>query len=136
NVAPALDPGDRMLALYHWVVNVARDCAGQPPRHSLAPLPGDEVPQQRLTARFRQFIEVRDGDGAERALRSAVQQGASSVDLATMLATAATDHAFLDSGHTIDFINKACELLDLIGWDKAGAILPSLTPVIASSTRS
>lgn len=136
NVAPALDPGDRMLALYHGVVNVARDCAGQPPRHFLDPLPGDEVPQQRLTAWFRQFIEVRDGDGAERALLSAVQQGASSVDLATMLATAATDHAFLDGGHTIDFINKACELLDLIGWDKAGAILPSLTPVIAGSTRS
>ena len=136
NVAPALDPEDRMLALYHGVVNVARDCAGQPPRHFLDPLPGDAVPQQRLIAWFRQFIEVRDGDGAERALLSAVGQGASPVQLTTMLASAATDHAFLDGGHTIDFVNKACELLDLIGWDKAGAILPSLTPVIAASTRS
>ncbi len=136
NVVPALDPDDRMLALYHGAINVARDCAGQPPRHFLDPLPGEDVPQPRLTAWFRQFIEVRDGDGAERALLSAVAQGASPAELATMLAVAATDHAFLDGGHTIDFINKACELLDLIGWDKAGAILPSLTPVIAASTRA
>ncbi len=136
NVAPALDPGDRMLALYHGVVNVARDCAGQPPRHFLDPLPGESISQARLTAWFRQFIQVRDSDGAERALLSAVKQGASPGDLATMLATSATDHAFLDGGHTIDFINKACELLDLIGWDNAGEILPSLTPVIATSTRS
>jgi hypothetical protein len=33
-------------------------------------------------------------------------------------------------------VNKACELLDLVGWQHAGAILPSLTPVIAGSTRS
>ncbi len=136
NVVPVLDPGDRMLALYHGVVNVARDCAGQPPRHFLDPLPGESISQARLTAWFRQFIQVRDSDGAERALLSAVKQGASPGDLATMLATSATDHAFLDGGHTIDFINKACELLDLIGWDNAGEILPSLTPVIATSTRS
>src|SRR5690606_38728942 len=68
NVVNALDPDDRMLALYHGVVNVARDCAGQPPRHFLDPLPGEPIPQARLTAWFRQFIEVRDSDGAERAL--------------------------------------------------------------------
>ena len=33
---------------------------------------------------------------------------------------------FLDAGHVLDFMNKACEYLDLVGWEEAGAILPSL----------
>ncbi len=136
NVLPALAPDDRILALYHGLVNVARDSAGQPPRHFLDPLPDQGVSLDRLKTWFRQFIEVRDSDGAERVLLTAVQQDASPADLADMLASATTDHAFLDGGHTLDFVNKACELLDLIGWRHAATILPSLTPVIASSTRS
>ena len=38
--------------------------------------------------------------------------------LADILLAAATDHYFLDGGHTLDFVNKACELLDLIGWER------------------
>jgi nitrite reductase/ring-hydroxylating ferredoxin subunit len=136
NVLPSLSPDDRMLALYHGLVNVARDSAGQPPRHFLDPLPGQGIPLDRLKTWFRQFIEVRGSDGAERVLLTAIQQGASPAELADLLATAATDHAFLDGGHTLDFVNKACELLDLIGWQHAAGILPSLTPVIARSTRS
>jgi len=136
NVAPVLAGDDRMLALYHGLVNVARDCAGQPPRHFLDPLPGGAIPFERLTGWFRQFIEVRDSDGAERALLTAIRQGASSAGLAHMLAAAITDHAFLDGGHTLDFANKACEMLDLVGWEHAAAILPSLTPVIAGASRS
>lgn len=136
NVLPDLAAADQMLALYHGLVNVARDSAGQPPRHFLDPLPGPGIPLERLKGWFRQFIEVRDSDGAERVLLTAIQQGASPAELADLLASAATDHAFLDGGHTLDFANKACELLDLIGWRHAPDILPSLTPVIASSTRS
>ncbi|MDQ3523499.1 MAG: Rieske (2Fe-2S) protein [Chloroflexota bacterium] len=136
NVLPALAPEDRMLALYHGLVNVARDSAGQPPRHFLDALPDQGIPLDRLKVWFRQFIEVRDSDGAERVLLTAIQQQVSPADLADMLASATTDHAFLDGGHTLDFVNKACELLDLIGWRHAATILPSVTPVIASSTRS
>jgi len=136
NIVDRLDRDDRMLALYHGLVNVARDCAGQPPRHLLEPLPTGELSTARLTAWFRQFIDVRDSDGAERVLLTAVRIGLPSRDLATMLASAATDHAVIDGGHTLDFVNKAHELLDLIGWDHAATILPSLTPVLAQSTRS
>lgn len=136
NVLPALARDDQMLALYHGLVNVARDSAGQPPRHFLDPLPGEGIPLSRLKTWFRQFTEVRDSDGAERVLLTAIQQQASPAELADLLASATTDHAFLDGGHTLDFVNKACELLDLIGWEHAARILPSLLPVIASSTRS
>jgi nitrite reductase/ring-hydroxylating ferredoxin subunit len=136
NIADRLDPGDRMLALYHGLVNVARDCVGQPPRHALSPLPTTSIPANRLESWFRQCIEVRDTDGAERALLTAIASDLPEATLAHLLASAATDHAFIDGGHTLDFVNKATELLDLIGWDHAHTILPSLTPVLAQSTRS
>ena len=138
NMLPALRAEDRTLALYHGLVHVARDCAGQPPRFALDPLPSQDgaLSAERLKGWFRRFVEVRDGDGAERALLTAAAAGLSPAILADMLASAATDHYFLDGGHTLDFVNKACELLDLIGWDEAGTILPSLVPGLAMARRS
>jgi nitrite reductase/ring-hydroxylating ferredoxin subunit len=136
NLLPKLRPEDQALALYHGLINVARDCAGQPPRFALDPLPTRDVPGERLQGWFRRFIEVRDADGAERTLLTATESGMASPALPDILASAATDHLFLDGGHTLDFINKACELLDLVGWDEAAAILPSLTPGLAMSRRS
>ncbi len=63
NILPHLDREDRALALYHGLVHVARDCAGQPPRFALDPLPTADVPPDRLKAWFRQCVEVRDGQG-------------------------------------------------------------------------
>ena len=136
NALPALRPEDRALALYHGLVNVARDCAGEAPRFALEPLPTREVPADRLKGWFRRFVEVRDGEGAERALLTAIAAGTPPAGLADVLAAAATDHVFLDGGHTLDFVNKACELLDLIGWEQAGTILPSLVPGLAAARRS
>lgn len=136
NTLPALAAEDRALALYHGLVHVARDCAGEPPRFALDPLPTQSVTGERLKGWFRQFVEVRDADGAERALITAIASGAAPAALADMLAAAATDHYFLDGGHTLDFVNKARELLDQIGWDAAGEILPSLVPGLAAARRS
>ena len=41
-----------------------------------------------------------------------------------MLLAAETDRVFADSGHSLDFINKAFECLDLIGWRHAADLLP------------
>jgi nitrite reductase/ring-hydroxylating ferredoxin subunit len=136
NIIPALAPEDQALALYHGLVHVARDCAGQPPRFALDPLPAQTIAGERLKTWFRQFVEVRDADGAERALLTAIASGMPRAALADLLASAATDHYFLDGGHTLDFINKACQLLDRIGWDQAATILPSLVPGLAMARRS
>ena len=64
-------------------------------------------------------------EAAERTLLTAIANGASPAALTDLLLGAATDRAFADGGHTLDFINKACECLDLIGWDHAAAVLPS-----------
>jgi nitrite reductase/ring-hydroxylating ferredoxin subunit len=136
NVLPALHPDERPLALYHGLVRVAEDCAGQPPRFDLEPLPGGGLPLARLKAWFRQAVEVRDTAGAERTLRTAIAGGAGSRDVADILFSATTDHYYLDAGHVLDFVNKAFELLDHLGWDEAPAILPSLVDGLCRAQRS
>ena len=138
NLLAKLHPEDQPLALYHGLVNVAGDCAGQPPRFALDPLPTRDAPPgaDRLQRWFRRFIDVRDADGAERALLTAIASDLTPSALADVLASAATDHFFLDGGHTLDFVNKACELLDMIGWQEATMILPSLVPGLAMARRS
>jgi nitrite reductase/ring-hydroxylating ferredoxin subunit len=135
NLASRLDPGDRAAALYHGLADVASDSAMQAPRFRLEPLPGAAPGAERLAVWFRRFIEVRDAEGAERALVSAVRGGASGRELADMLFAAATDHRYLDGGHTLDFVNKALEALDLAGWDRAEAVLASLPAQLAGAER-
>jgi nitrite reductase/ring-hydroxylating ferredoxin subunit len=134
NLVPRVAPEERATALYHGLSDVAVEAAGDEPRFPLEPLPGETGPE-RLARWFRSFIEVRDAEGAERALVSAVRAGATPQQLADMLFTAATDHRYLDNGHTLDFINKALEALDVAGWEQAEAVLPSLSAPLAFAER-
>ena len=135
NLAPRLDPIDRAAALYHGLADVAADSAGEPPHFPLDPLPGETTEPARLGRWFRRFVEVRDAEGAERALVSAVRAGATPIELADMLFAAATDHRYLDGGHTLDFVAKALEALDLVGWGGAEAVLASLPAQLAGAER-
>jgi nitrite reductase/ring-hydroxylating ferredoxin subunit len=135
NLVPALDQPDRPAALYHGVADVASDSADEPPRFPLDPLPGATSDVARISRWFRRFVEVRDAEGAERAVVSAVRSGASATQLADMLFAAATDHRYLDGGHTLDFVNKALEALDVAGWDRAEAVLASLPSQLAGAER-
>jgi hypothetical protein len=135
NLVPRLQPADRPAALHQGVSDVAADSAGEPPRFKLDPLPGAPRDVDHLARWFRGFIEVRDAEGAERALVSAVRSGASPAELANILFAAATDHRYLDGGHTLDFINKALEALDVAGWERAEAVLASLPVQLAGAER-
>jgi hypothetical protein len=135
NLIPHLSPADRPLALYQGLTAVARDTAGMAPRFAIDPLPGPTVDLPTLKAWFRQFVEVRDGEGAERCLATALQAGASAAEIADMLFAAATDHRYLTIGHVADFTNKALEALDQVGWAHAPTVLPSLIPGYVNGTR-
>ncbi len=135
-VLPYLSPEDRPLALFHGLTRMAEDTAGRPPRFDLEPLPATEVPLSRLKAWFRRAVEVRDEDGAERVLQTAIAPGTEPAALADMLLAASTDHYYLDAGHVLDFINKACEYLDLAGWEDADSVLPSLVRGLCRAQRA
>jgi nitrite reductase/ring-hydroxylating ferredoxin subunit len=129
---------DRLQAIYHGLSAVADDCSGQPPRFTVSPLPDVQSTSAdvgTLKRWFRHFIEVRDADGAERCLVTAIRAGTDQNIIADMLFSAATDHRYLDSGHVLDFTNKAFEALDIVGWDMAEQVLTSLVTLYAQATR-
>jgi nitrite reductase/ring-hydroxylating ferredoxin subunit len=135
NLIPHLNPADRPLALYQGLTAVARDTAGMAPRFAIDPLPGPTVDLPTLKTWFRQFVEVRDSEGAERCLATALHAGATAAEVADMLFAAATDHRYLTIGHVADFTNKALEALDQVGWAQALTVLPSLIPGYVNGTR-
>ncbi|MEX0675012.1 MAG: Rieske 2Fe-2S domain-containing protein [Gaiellaceae bacterium] len=135
NLVPRLEADDRPAALYHGLADVAAESFGASPRFPLDPLPGRGATPERLAGWFRRFVEVRDSEGAERALVSAVRAGATPAQLADMLFAAATDHRYLEVGHALDFVNKALDALDIAGWERAERVLGSLAPVLAMAQR-
>ncbi len=136
NIQKHLNDEDRTRALYQGLRQVASECAGRPPRFLVDPLPTGETRPEVFKDWFRSFIEVRDDEGAERSLRTAIDLGISQREIADMVFAAATDRIYLDAGHVLDFCNKAFEILDHIGWEHAGQVLTSLVHGMASARRS
>ncbi len=136
NLLDDVRPADRPRALYTGLAEVADECAGEPPFFVQEPLSTQDASADRLEQWFRENIEVRDSDGAERALRAAIAADLGESVVAGMLVAAATDHRYLDGGHRLDFVNKAFETLDHVGWDRADDVLPSLVPGLASASRA
>jgi nitrite reductase/ring-hydroxylating ferredoxin subunit len=135
NIAPHLSADDRARAMFHGLCSVASDSDGHPPRFEMRPLPGGGASIAEIKRWFRRFVEVRDTEGAERCVVSAVRTGASPREVADMMFAAATDHRYLDGGHTLDFTNKAFEALDHAGWDLAEPVLASLARGYATGDR-
>lgn len=135
NMLPHLDAEDRPRALYHGLSAVASNTAGNPPRFGIRPLPTMSTDIPTLKKWFRQFIEVRDDEGAERCVVSALRAGATPEQMADMLFASVTDHRYIQVGHPADFTNKAFEALDLAGWEYAEAVLTSLVRAYATADR-
>ncbi|HYW24466.1 MAG TPA: Rieske (2Fe-2S) protein [Terriglobales bacterium] len=133
-VLPVLDPEDRALALFHGLRHVAASTAGQPPEFDLEPLASADRRPERFLEWFRYFVEVRQADAAERTLVTAIE-ALPPREVADLVFAACTDHLYLDTGHTLDFANKAFELLDLVGWGQACHVLPALVPALVRSQR-
>jgi nitrite reductase/ring-hydroxylating ferredoxin subunit len=125
NLLPFLSDEDAYLALFHGARHVAADCDGEAPRRERTPLGGRPEPAA-LKRWLRRWTSVRHREAAERTLLTAIASDLSPAMLADALLTAGTERAFADTGHSLDFVNKAFECLDLIGWQHAAAVLPTL----------
>ena len=135
NLLPHLNEADRPRALYNGLSAVASDTFGSSPRFMVRPLPDTAADIATLKRWFRQFIEVRDDEGAERCIISAIEAGATPQEMADMLFTAVTDHRYIQIGHPADFTNKAFEALDIVGWEYAPPVLTSLVTGYAEASR-
>jgi nitrite reductase/ring-hydroxylating ferredoxin subunit len=129
---PFLSEEETHLALFHGARRVAADCDGAAPRRERAPL-ASRPDLATLKRWLRRWVAVRHRDAAERTVLTAIANGASPAELADLLFAVETDRAYADGGHSLDFINKAFECLDLIGWEYAGDVLPSIVGQMAAA---
>jgi nitrite reductase/ring-hydroxylating ferredoxin subunit len=132
NLLPALAEDEAYLALFHGARRVAEDCDGAAPRRERAALTSRPAPAA-LERWLRRWTRVRHREAAERTLLTAIAAGLSPAALAEALLAAETERPFADGGHSLDFINKAFECLDLIGWEHAAAVLPTVVGQMVAS---
>ncbi|MFC7135190.1 MULTISPECIES: Rieske (2Fe-2S) protein [Salinibaculum] len=135
NLYDHLAHDEKRRAMYVGVSEVADNCAGEPPRFDQYALANEEVTKERLKSWFRENCDVRDSDGAERTLRTAVA-ALPPEDVVEILLAAATDHLYLNASHTLDFVNKACETLDHVGWEKVPDVLASTVEQFTDAARA
>ena len=126
NLLPFLPNDDLCLALFQGIRRVASDCDGAVPPRPRQALTGDGRELSTLERWLREWVLVRHRDGAERTLLTAITGGASPEQMAELMLIASTERGFADGGHLLDFVNKAFEVLDLIGWEHAAAVLPAV----------
>ncbi|GJH27013.1 Rieske (2Fe-2S) protein [Caballeronia novacaledonica] len=132
NLVHTLPPDDTYLAMFHGARHVAADCDGEAPRRERTPL-GSRPEPATLKRWLRMWTAVRHREAAERTLLTAIAAGLSPAVLADALLAAGTERTFADAGHSLDFVNKAFECLDLIGWEHAAAVLPTIVAQIVSA---
>jgi nitrite reductase/ring-hydroxylating ferredoxin subunit len=127
---------DRRRAMFTGVREVADETAGEPPRFQQYAFENRDLSKARLKEWFRDCVEVRDRDGAERVLLTAIDT-LPREDVAELLFAAATDSLYLNAGHSLDFINTAFETLEDLSWaDHADAALASTLDQLTGATRS
>jgi nitrite reductase/ring-hydroxylating ferredoxin subunit len=133
NLLPHVQPETAYFALYQGLAQTADSVAGQAQHRKRYPLEASKASYESLVRLLKYWTLAHHRDGAERTLLTAVHAQLPQRDLARLLFTAATERFYMDGGHTLDFCNKASELLDLIGWDEnAAEALASLAPGLTS----
>ncbi|MEF8913546.1 Rieske (2Fe-2S) protein [Natronomonas sp.] len=127
---------DKRRAMFAGVREVADNVAGEAPRFQQYAFENRELSKERLKSWFRDNCEVRDADGAERTLLTAIE-ALPPAEVVEILVAAATDHLYMNSSHTLDFINSALATLEHLGWEEhAEPVLASTVPQLTDATRS
>jgi hypothetical protein len=126
----------RALPVIQSLSVTAESQVRRPARHRpepVDPLAGYGSIADALNA-YPVLVEQELADEAEGLLRGLIAAGVAPAALRHMLLTAVTDH-FLAYGHSMIFVQKAFELLELIGWQEADAVLSPLVPEMVLGTR-
>ncbi len=122
---------DRALPIVQAIAGVAeqeRDRPVQPLPDPVADLPADP------RSEFRRLVEDEQLEPAQAVLRGAIASGFGAGDLRPWFTDVVSDH-HLSYGHGAIYSQKAFQLLDRLGWERADTVLPYLVPTIVYGTR-
>lgn len=122
---------DRALPIVQALAGVAESERDRP----LQPLPDplDVLPPDPRTA-FRAAVEAEQLERAQALVRGALVSGADADEVRPWFTDVVCDH-LLSYGHGAIYTQKAFQLLDRLGWDRADTVLPHLVPTIVYGTR-
>jgi nitrite reductase/ring-hydroxylating ferredoxin subunit len=130
-IADSLTGDDRALPVVQALAGVAEIEVRRPPRPQPRPVP--RLPRDPAAA-FRAAVEAEAPEEAEALVLAAVDGGVERDELRRWFVSAVSDH-HLAYGHLAIYTQKAFELLDRLGWDRAATVLPHLVPTLVWATR-
>jgi nitrite reductase/ring-hydroxylating ferredoxin subunit len=125
------DGDQRALPIVQAIAGIAEVDRDRP----VNPLPDPlaQLPAEPLTE-FRRAVETEQLEHAQALVRAAIHSGCDGDELRQWFTAVVSDH-LLSYGHGAIYSQKAFELLDMIGWDRADTVLPYLVPTIVYGTR-
>jgi nitrite reductase/ring-hydroxylating ferredoxin subunit len=118
----------RALPIVQGIAGIAEVERDRPVRELPAPADGGDAREPA----FRAAVEAEDVTAAQALVLAAIERG--DRDLEPWFAGVVADH-HLSYGHGAIYSQKAFELLDMIGWDRAHTVLPHLVPTLVYGTR-
>ena len=123
---------DRALPVVQAIAGIAETERGRP----VNPLPRPTAPAAGTDggAAFRRAVEAERLEQAQALVLGAIERGDGPDDLRPWFTGVVADH-HLSYGHGAIYSQKAFELLDAIGWDRAATVLPHLVTSIVYGTR-
>jgi hypothetical protein len=124
------DGDQRALPIVQGIMGVAESERHLP----VNPLPNPADPADATAAAFRAAVEAEATADAQGIVLAAVERGDGADDLRPWFTAVVADH-HLSYGHGAIYSQKAFELLDGIGWDRAATVLPYLVPTLVYGTR-
>ena len=125
------DGDQRALPIVQGIAGIAeteRDRPVNPLPDPLRGLPPDPA------AEFRRLVEAERLEPAQAVLRGAIHAGWTADELRPWFTGVVSDH-LLSYGHGAIYTQKAFQLLDRLGWERADTVLPYLVPTIIGGTR-
>ena len=121
----------RALPIVQAIAGVAEQERDRP----VNPLPDPRrVLPADTRAEFRRFVEAEEVEPAQAVLRGAIEQGFTVADIRPWFTDIVSDH-LLSYGHGAIYSQKAFQLLERLGWERADTVLPYLVPTIVYGTR-
>jgi nitrite reductase/ring-hydroxylating ferredoxin subunit len=85
-------------------------------------------------AEFRSFVETEQLEPAQGVLRGAIERGYGADDIRPWFTDIVSDQ-LISYGHGAIYAQKAFQLLERLGWERADTVLPYLVPTIVYGTR-
>lgn len=121
----------RALPIVQAIAGVAESERDRPVRPLPAPRPTMPADPR---AEFRRLVEAEQLAPAQALVRGALEAGADVDELRPWFTDVVSDH-LLSYGHGAIYAQKAFQLLDRLGWDRADTVLPHLVPTLVYATR-